>query len=157
MLLKRLSNVGEITLCAVTVEGSHFDFFLFELDAERKSVCKIVLICSIRQKIWFCNNKIFIQPVFVSQNPLFTYTFFIRNQAKGLDLKISKIFKFFSSQGFLSNFLSYGDVRIIEKDSNAQTLEAIAQTCSVKKLFLNISENSEQNTCARQSGDLQLY
>ena len=66
MLLKRLSNVGEITLCAVTVEGSHFDFFLFELDEERKSVCKIVLICSIRQKIWFCNNKIFIQPVFVS-------------------------------------------------------------------------------------------
>ena len=66
MLLKRLSNVGEIALCTVAVEGSHFDFFFFELDTERKSVCKIVLICSTHQKIWFCNNKMFIQPVVVS-------------------------------------------------------------------------------------------
>ena len=29
--------------------------------------------------------------------------------------------------------------------------EAIAQTCSVKKVFLEISQNSQENTCARVS------
>ena len=28
------------------------------------------------------------------------------------------------------------------------TLEAVAQTCSVKMVFLEISKNSQQNTCA---------
>ena len=30
--------------------------------------------------------------------------------------------------------------------------EAVAQRCSVKKVFLEISENSQENTCARVSG-----
>ena len=30
-------------------------------------------------------------------------------------------------------------------------LEAVAQRCSVKKLFLEISQNSQENTCARVS------
>ena len=30
-------------------------------------------------------------------------------------------------------------------------LEAVAQWCSVKKLFLEISQNSQENTCARVS------
>ena len=29
--------------------------------------------------------------------------------------------------------------------------EAVAQRCSVKKVFLEISENSQENTCARAS------
>ena len=29
--------------------------------------------------------------------------------------------------------------------------EGVAQTCSVKKLFLEISQNSQENTCARVS------
>ena len=29
--------------------------------------------------------------------------------------------------------------------------EAVAQICSVKKVFLNISQNSKENTCARVS------
>ena len=29
--------------------------------------------------------------------------------------------------------------------------EAVAQTCSVKKVFLEISQNSQENTCARVS------
>ena len=29
--------------------------------------------------------------------------------------------------------------------------EAVAQTCSVKKVFLEISQNSQENTCARDS------
>ena len=28
-------------------------------------------------------------------------------------------------------------------------LEAVAQMCSVKKVFLEISQNSQENTCAR--------
>ena len=30
--------------------------------------------------------------------------------------------------------------------------EAVAQTCSVKKVFLEISQNLQENTCARDSG-----
>ena len=29
--------------------------------------------------------------------------------------------------------------------------KAVAQTCSVKKVFLEISQNSQENTCARAS------
>ena len=32
-----------------------------------------------------------------------------------------------------------------------QTPKAVAQTCSVKKVFLEISQNSQENTCARAS------
>ena len=35
-------------------------------------------------------------------------------------------------------------------------IEAIVQRCFVKKVFLEISQNSQENTCARVSG-LQLY
>ena len=31
------------------------------------------------------------------------------------------------------------------------TSEAVIQSCSVKKLFLEISQNSQENTCARVS------
>ena len=34
--------------------------------------------------------------------------------------------------------------------------EAVAQRCSVKKLFLEISQNSQENTCARVSLLLKL-
>ena len=43
-------------------------------------------------------------------------------------------------------------------------IEAVVQTCSVKKVFLEISQNSQENTCPRvsfliklQALDLQLY
>ena len=32
-----------------------------------------------------------------------------------------------------------------------QAPKAVAQTCSVKKVFLEISQNSQENTCARAS------
>ena len=32
-----------------------------------------------------------------------------------------------------------------------QELEAVVQSCSVKKMFLNFSQNSRENTCARAS------
>ena len=35
--------------------------------------------------------------------------------------------------------------------------EAVARRCSVKKVFLEISQNSQENTCARVSAGLQLY
>ena len=38
-------------------------------------------------------------------------------------------------------------------ENNAGTLrsEAVVQTCSLKKVFLEISQNSQENTCARVS------
>ena len=38
-----------------------------------------------------------------------------------------------------------------------QRTEAVAQMCSVKKVFLEISQNSQENTCARVSSLLKLY
>ena len=35
--------------------------------------------------------------------------------------------------------------------------EAVTQTCSVKKVFLEISENSQENTCARDSFLIKLH
>ena len=35
------------------------------------------------------------------------------------------------------------------KKSKIKSLEAVAQRCSVKKVFLEISQNSQENTCAR--------
>ena len=32
-----------------------------------------------------------------------------------------------------------------------ENIEAVVQRCSVKKVFLEISENSQENTCARVS------
>ena len=32
-----------------------------------------------------------------------------------------------------------------------ESTEAVAQRCSVKKVFLEISQNSQENTCARVS------
>ena len=34
---------------------------------------------------------------------------------------------------------------------NFLSAEAVAQGCSVKKVFLEISQNSQENTCARVS------
>ena len=34
---------------------------------------------------------------------------------------------------------------------NFKILEAVVQRCSMKKIFLEISQNSQQNTCARVS------
>ena len=37
------------------------------------------------------------------------------------------------------------------KVTTKETTEAVAQRCSVKKVFLEISQNSRENTCARVS------
>ena len=49
-------------------------------------------------------------------------------------------------------------------DKHLWNTEAVAQRCSLKKVFLEISQNSQENTCARvpfltnlQTSGLQLY
>ena len=44
-----------------------------------------------------------------------------------------------------------GKVFSIYKNHALVGIEAVAQTCSVKKVFLEISQNSQENTCARVS------
>ena len=51
-----------------------------------------------------------------------------------------------------------------EISGHVQNTEAVVRRCSVKKTFLEISQNSYENTCARasfsiklQASDLQLY
>ena len=35
--------------------------------------------------------------------------------------------------------------------SSPLTTEAVGRSCSIKKVFLEISQNSQENTCARDS------
>ena len=51
-----------------------------------------------------------------------------------------------------------------EISGHVQNTEAVVRRCYVKKTFLEISQNSHENTCARasfsiklQASDLQLY
>ena len=46
-----------------------------------------------------------------------------------------------------------------EKITNCVNSEAVPRSCSIKKVLLKISQNSQENTCARVSffKDLQLY
>ena len=37
----------------------------------------------------------------------------------------------------------------ISNDSGQESVEAVVQRCSVKKVFLDISQNSQENNCAR--------
>ena len=55
-------------------------------------------------------------------------------------------------------------MNIINKILESLVIEEIAQTCSIKKVFLEIRKNSQENTCARvsisiklQAWGLQLY
>ena len=47
----------------------------------------------------------------------------------------------------------------IEREHGTEMIEAVAQSCSVKKLFLDILQNSQENTSARVPFliNLQLY
>ena len=56
-----------------------------------------------------------------------------------------------SRKGFLQN-LYINDFNYATKHEAIQVYrEAVAQRCFVKKVFLQISENSQENTCARAS------
>ena len=53
---------------------------------------------------------------------------------------------------------------LVSARKRVNNLEAVVRSCSVKKVFLEISQNSQENTCARvsfliklQSSGLQLY
>ena len=41
--------------------------------------------------------------------------------------------------------------RLSKAQKFVQHKEAVAQRCSVKKMFLEISQNSQENTCAKAS------
>ena len=43
------------------------------------------------------------------------------------------------------------------KNQKFEKIEAVAWECSVKKVFHKISQNSQENSCARVSLGLQLY
>ena len=52
----------------------------------------------------------------------------------------------------------------MKSDALEYNAEAVSRTCFVKKVFLKISQNSQENTCVRvsfllklQASDLQLY
>ena len=63
--------------------------------------------------------------------------------------------------------MSYSTIRILTnpvEQRKVHETEAVAQSCPVKKVFLEISQNSQENTFARasfliklQAWDLQLY
>ena len=38
-----------------------------------------------------------------------------------------------------------------QQKATSVSVEAVAQRCSVKKVFLEISQNSQENTCAKKT------
>ena len=42
-------------------------------------------------------------------------------------------------------------------ENPTERTEAVAQRCSVKKVFLEISQNSQENTCARVSFLIKIW
>ena len=57
-----------------------------------------------------------------------------------------------------------GEEKGDQSESDDDTIETVVQRCSVKKVFLEILQNSQENTCARvsfllklQASGLQLY
>ena len=47
--------------------------------------------------------------------------------------------------------ISFNNKLLIYITELQEVLEAVVQRCSVKKVFLEISQNSQENTCARDS------
>ena len=60
-------------------------------------------------------------------------------------LKISKEISRLISKG-MSNIYLHSPI-----EKNERSLEAVTQRCSVRKVFLEFSQNSQENTCARVS------
>ena len=84
----------------------------------------------------------------------------IENSQKSKISEISeKLFRVFLFPGFWNS-----DLKVLEKNfrdfrvSNFSTwpTEAVTQRCSVKKVFLEISQNGQENTCARVSFSIKL-
>ena len=66
--------------------------------------------------------------------------------------------------GCLRKQLQSGNNTHYEAEAAVYLLEAVVRRCSVKKMFLEISQNLQENTCARlsfsiklQASSLQLY
>ena len=58
----------------------------------------------------------------------------------------------FSEHLFFKDSIFFKSATFVERaifSSGDAILEAIAQRCSVKKVFLEISQNSQENACAR--------
>ena len=64
-------------------------------------------------------------------------------------LKICKICK--TCICILQSYILINSIR------RRQYIEAVVWRCSVKKVFLKISQNSQENTCARVSFLIKLY
>ena len=63
-------------------------------------------------------------------------------KVKNKDTRTTPLAKF-----FLSTLLQTKKVNLLWKE----LVEAVARRCSVKKVFLEILQNSQENTCARVS------
>ena len=95
-----------------------------------------------KTKNFTSSTKIF-TPNLIFFNQLRKETFKFLHQIRGILHQTDDTFGlpyltlFFNSTSVLLNFF--------------MNLEAVAQTCSIRKVFLEISQNSQGNTCARVS------
>ena len=51
----------------------------------------------------------------------------------------------------ISKIITEKSANSFKMDNLCRSIEAVVQRCSVKKMFLEISQNSQKNTCARVS------
>ena len=57
---------------------------------------------------------------------------------------------------FFKKALQYSVLHLGPSQTSRNELEAVAQTCSVKKVFLEISQNLQESICARVSFSIKL-
>ena len=57
---------------------------------------------------------------------------------------------------FFKKALQYSVLHLGPSQTSRNELEAVAQTCSVKKVFLEISQNLQESICARASFSIKL-
>ena len=63
-------------------------------------------------------------------------------------LKKTMVTAFFSSDASTLAYILFVDILLVNK---VKDTEAMIQKCSAKEMFLEISQNSQGNTCARVS------
>ena len=57
---------------------------------------------------------------------------------------------------FFKKALQYSVLHLGPSQTSRNELETVAQTCSVKKVFLEISQNLQESICARVSFSIKL-
>ena len=102
----------------------------------------------------YLHHKSLISKVFFTCNVYFRRQWFSAQSADHGQISISRWEQIYFFHLFFTE--KFGADTLIYKSTELST-EAVVQRCSVKKMFLKISQNSQENTCVRVSFLIKLW